>query len=321
MAREQVQQFIEQATQSIQSGQFDGALQLIDQALALSPNEADAYILRGICLSQTGQPAAATEAFGKAIELDPNSAKARYNLAVHLYALGQKTEALKAAREAANLDPAHSGARQLITNLESELAGPSARATMNHNDPLAAPPTQAPTAVPPAASSPAPQSNPYGPPTQSTEVPRSEPAMPSPPPVGQMSSPVSNPYMKSQYDGPAHSLPFVENMGKAWVTLGWVLSGLSLFGFIMAIVAAIGAFSLLDNNDTAAFERAFSNSPAVLVSRITGLISLVGILIWSIMDLIDRRGNFIWLIPNIICSCCGFGWLTLPIYILAGRNN
>src|SRR5688572_29672313 len=127
MAREQVQQFIEQATQSIQSGQFDGALQLIDQALALSPNEADAYILRGICLSQTGQPAAATEAFGKAIELDPNSAKARYNLAVHLYALGQKQEALKAARDASGLDPAHSGARQLITTLETELAGPSPR--------------------------------------------------------------------------------------------------------------------------------------------------------------------------------------------------
>jgi hypothetical protein len=64
-----------------------------------------------------------------------------------------------------------------------------------------------------------------------------------------------------------------------------------------------------------------SQSGMMLVSRIAGFASLIGILIWSIMDILDRRGNFVWLIPNIICSCCGFGWITLPIYILAGRNN
>ena len=73
MSQDQVKQFIDQASQSIQSGQFEGALQLIDQALALSPNDADAHILRGICLSQTGQPIAATDAFNRAITLDPAS--------------------------------------------------------------------------------------------------------------------------------------------------------------------------------------------------------------------------------------------------------
>lgn len=322
MAQEQIRQFIDQATQSIQSGQFEGGLQLLDQALALAPDDADAHLLRGICLSQTGQPVAATEAFNRAISLDPNSAKARYNLSVHQYALGQKLDALKSAREAIDLDPAHAGARQLIGNLETELSGPSPQSAPNHNDPLAVPPV---TQVPPTISqtAQAPQPNPYA----SSERP-SEPSMPiAPPPTLPIVPPQGtgapqNPYAKAAYEGPEHTIPLVENMGKAWVGIGWFMALFSLVatvGFILIIMAMVGTGNF---NDPTGLEAAMQKETGLmLLVNVSYYGSLLGTLIWSIMDIIDRRGNFVWLIPNIICSCCGFGWITLPIYILAGRNK
>lgn len=325
MAQEQIRQFIEQATQSIQSGQFEGGLQLLDQAIALAPDDPDAHLLRGICLSQTGQPVAATEAFNRAISLDPNSAKARYNLAVHQYALGQKTDALRSAREAIGLDPAHAGARQLIGNLEAELSGPSPQTGANHNDPLATP------AAPPAPQSPPPinqatppgQPNPYA----SSEQP-SQPSMPMAPPPSvsnvppQVPGATQNPYARSEYVGPEHTIPFVENLGKAWVGIGWLCAFGSLVAMVSYVIIVVSMVQTGNFNDPTALEAAMKNqSGLMLLTQVSYYGSLLGILVWSIMDIIDRRGNFIWLIPNIICSCCAFGWLTLPIYILAGRNK
>lgn len=322
MAQEQIRQFIDQATQSIQSGQFEGGLQLLDQALALAPDDADAHLLRGICLSQTGQPVAATDAFNRAISLDPNSAKARYNLSVHQYALGQKLDALKTAREAIDLDPAHAGARQLISSLETELSGPSPQSAPNHNDPLAVPPvTQAPPTIPQAPQTA--QPNPYA----SSERP-SEPSMPLAPPPTLPNVPpqgpgaTQNPYARSAYEGPEHTIPFVENLGKTWVAVGWILALLSLVGAIGGIAIFIGAMNAGMTGSAEATTEWINNQTGMLwLTRIAGLGSLFGILVWSIMDIIDRRGNFVWLIPNILCSCCGFGWITMPIYILAGRNK
>lgn len=120
MAEDQARQFIEQATQSLQGGQFNQALDLAEQAVAQSPDNPEAHLLRAIALSQSNQPQAATEAFGKAISLAPSSSKAYFNFAVHLYGLGQKAEALNAAQKASELDPAHAGARDLVGRIESE---------------------------------------------------------------------------------------------------------------------------------------------------------------------------------------------------------
>src|ERR1019366_2120293 len=65
MANEQAKAFVDQATQSLQNSQFQQALELVDQAIAIEPGASDSHVLRGICLSQLGQPDAATEAFGR----------------------------------------------------------------------------------------------------------------------------------------------------------------------------------------------------------------------------------------------------------------
>jgi len=307
MSLDQTQQFIDQATQSIQSGQFDNALPLLEQALALSPTNTDALILKGICLSQTGKPTEAADSFNKAIILEPNNAKAHFNLAVHQYAQGQKRDALEHAKAAATLDASHTGARQMISNLEKELGVGEAPVMPNPNDPLSQ--VQAPPSVTGMST------NPYDSPRQVGQ--------PAGPHVGgEIPRPVQNPYMKDSYSAPTHSIPFVENLGGAWVAIGWILAGISLLGFVSGVVGMFSALGGVNFNDPDAINRAMeSQSGMMLVSRIAGFASLIGILIWSIMDILDRRGNFVWLIPNIICSCCGFGWITLPIYILAGRNN
>ena len=318
MAQEQIRQFIDQATQSIQGGQFEGALRLIDQALEIEPKDADALILRGICLSQTGQPVAATEAFQQAITSDPTSAKARYNLAVHQYAQGQKREALQSAREAADRDATHAAARQLISTIEAELnlnpmSGP------NPNDPLSMPPV-----APPIENSPA---NPYTtasvPPVETP----SQPTMPGPPttvgPAPGAPSPAQNPYYKFPGAEPAHSLPFIETMGGVWTGIGWflVIFDLAMFAAALAIFFPIMSEAMAGSGNPAQLQARIEAMPAATVLQIGGWASKLLIIGYSILDIIDRRGNFIWLIPNVICTCCSFGWLTMPIYMLAGRNK
>src|ERR1019366_2201872 len=129
MANEQAKAFVDQATQSLQNSQFQQALELVDQAIAIEPGASDSHVLRGICLSQLGQPDAATEAFRKAIMLSPYNAKAYYNLAVHQNALGNKKEACELAREAVGVDPRHAAAKQFLTQLETELMRPPPGAT------------------------------------------------------------------------------------------------------------------------------------------------------------------------------------------------
>ncbi|MEQ1932494.1 MAG: tetratricopeptide repeat protein [Fimbriimonadaceae bacterium] len=125
MSNEQAQEFLNQATQSVQSGQFDQALTLVDQCLALDPSNGDAYLLRGIALSQTKQPDLAQAAFRAAADLMPGSPKPLFNLAVHLYGTGYKREAYDAANEALQLDPSHAQARDLASRLQQELGIPA----------------------------------------------------------------------------------------------------------------------------------------------------------------------------------------------------
>lgn len=140
---EQANQFLQQATQALNDGQYMQALELADQAIAASPTFADAHVLKGIALAQTGQPDAATASFRQAISLDPANAKAYYNLATHQYQMGQKQEALAMAREALRIDQSHVAARDLVARIEQETAAPAWAPA-----PPSAPPTGAPGPAP-----------------------------------------------------------------------------------------------------------------------------------------------------------------------------
>ncbi|MFZ4507996.1 MAG: tetratricopeptide repeat protein [Fimbriimonas sp.] len=296
MSEEQSKSFVDQATQSIQAGQFAQALEFLEQAVALTPNDSEAYVLQGICLSQLGRADDATSAFRKAITVSPYNAKAYFNLAVHQYQIGDKVEALAMAEEAAKIDVKHANARALIEKIRSDSEPKPAQAASAYNpaDPLSAPQGS----IPPR-----------------TERPAPGPSAPSAP--GQPYTP------RGGYEAaPAGGITFIQNMGPSWVLIGWVLALMSLVALGLSLSQMAPLISAAASGNSAQIEtlsKQMQQNSNPLV-QVLSYGSLFGILLWTIMDLIDRKGNFVWLIPQVLCSCCGFGWLILPIYILAGRK-
>jgi tetratricopeptide (TPR) repeat protein len=284
---EQAQEFIQQATQAIQNGQYAQALELVEQALAIDPTRGDAHILKGIALANSQQPAAATAAFRQAIVLNPSNPKAYYNLATHLYQIDQKAESLAMAEEAIRLDPSHAQAKDLVTLIrqESEAAA--------------------------AASSPGPSGEPghrpYGSPYGSE----------------QPYAPPQSPYYRPGYEQPAHSLAFVENLGAKWPAIAWVIVAVSLGTLIAGIIFALPLFEHLGSPEElqAAAIRLQEAAGALvtLFNVLTYGVMAVG-LTWIIMDLVDRRGNFLWLVPVVLCCCCGMMFIPLTLYLLFGRS-
>lgn len=340
MANEQAKAFVDQATQSLQNSQFQQALDLIDQAIAIDPGISDAHVLRGICLSQLGQPDAATEAFRKAIMISPYNSKAYYNLAVHYNGLGNKKEACELAREAVGVDPRNGSAKQLLLQLEAELSGPARAPTgvrddaVNPYDPI---PTQAsgaaPTSPPPiddqrpesglkASETPAPphvsaapgQARPTAP-----GAPTAPTGSPYAPPSGSQFSPTG--YTRPGYDQSAHSLPWIENMGGGWTALGW---GLSAVSFLILVVVVLVNLSTFQGAFAAgASSHATSSYNTVLFSPVGIIDFLVRLLcmFWIVFDVIDRRAGWGWVVALVLfgCCCC-IPWIIIPIYMVGGRK-
>jgi len=345
LSAEQAKQFLDQATQSLQGGQFEQALELAEQAIGLAPENSEAFVLKGIALSQLSRPDESTESFRHAIMLAPYNVKAYFNLAVHYYALGQKVPAEEMAREAVRIEPKHAGARDLLGRLELEklaatqeqnqrpvsphdpLAGPGAQPPFGHTPretpgappPQAQPPAQPPVVSQPSEAGPGPQPpDPIPPPSQApAPPPEARPAAPAPsaPPPG---------YYRPGYQQPAtHSLTFVENLGKAWDSAGW---GLAVFSTIVGIVSLV-RFSVLMaqyNWDIFALNKAQQNvlgmSGGDILLNLIFMFLLLMSFVWLMMELTDRRGNWLWLLPFIICCCCyGYGPVMM-IYLWKGRE-
>jgi Tfp pilus assembly protein PilF len=87
-----------------QAGDYPGAAALLEKAVALDPQYADAHGNLGAQYLHMRQPERAAEEFRKAIALDPSSATQQSNLALALASLGQIAAAAEAARRALQLD-------------------------------------------------------------------------------------------------------------------------------------------------------------------------------------------------------------------------
>ena len=286
MSEEQAKGFLDQATQSIQGGMFNQAIDLIDQAIAIDPNNAEAYLLKGVAMANTNQPDGATEAFQKAIMIQPTNPKAFFNLAVHQSRMGNKTQALDAAQEAMKLDPAHAGARELVGQLEQELGMARTVDPMLKED------------VPPVQAGP---QNPYA--SQNPYV----------------QQPGAAPYYREGYAPSAHSVAFVEKMGQTWTTIGWVLVGIWVLIFLISMITSgpqmIEAFQEAMRNPNGPRPMQQGGS---MIMQILSWINTLAALIWMIVDIADRRGNWLWLVLFICCCCCA---PVQSIYMAAGRKK
>jgi tetratricopeptide (TPR) repeat protein len=116
MSNERSRLLIAEANKAIQEGNYSNALNMLDEAGELDPNDPEIYELRGIAHAQLGLAEAAVESLRKATMLAP-TAKNFYNLAVHLYDIGDKADAHDAVREALRLDPKHLSAKKLLRKI------------------------------------------------------------------------------------------------------------------------------------------------------------------------------------------------------------
>lgn len=142
MSAEQVRELLTQASESLQNGLYDQALDQTSQAMALDPANGEAKLIRAIALSRTGQTEQAMANFRSAIAAMPQSPEPHAQLAVHLHSNGQPREALEEARAALALDPSHMQARSLAARIEQELGGSTTEAPPAGNyqaSPYAAP--------------------------------------------------------------------------------------------------------------------------------------------------------------------------------------
>lgn len=97
--------FKQRAVAYMHLGRHQLALEDVEQAVKLTPGDADVYYLRGFAYRALGQYQRAVEESNRAIGLEPNFAAAIANRAFAYQALGNVGQAKADARKARELDP------------------------------------------------------------------------------------------------------------------------------------------------------------------------------------------------------------------------
>jgi len=87
-----------------QTGKFDAACDLLNQAILVNPNAADYHLNLGVVFTSQGRLPDAVAAFRKAISLRPQPA-GYFNLGIALSQMGQSEAAITAYRQSLALDP------------------------------------------------------------------------------------------------------------------------------------------------------------------------------------------------------------------------
>ena len=89
----------------IQSGDFDAAIESLEQALKLKPDYAEAHFNLGNALNEKGDQGAAIESYKRALQLKPDYTDAYYNIGVALQAQGELDAAIDSYKQALKLNP------------------------------------------------------------------------------------------------------------------------------------------------------------------------------------------------------------------------
>jgi hypothetical protein len=116
-------------------GDLPAALQALERAREMYPNDYDTYLYLGAAYGQSSRNDEAVAALTQAVQLQPSNPQARFNLGVALERAGWRGQALTALQQALTLQPNYPAAQQALQRLQAPVM-PAAAA------PYAAPPVQ-----------------------------------------------------------------------------------------------------------------------------------------------------------------------------------
>jgi tetratricopeptide (TPR) repeat protein len=121
------------------------AIRLMDEALRLKPDFADALCMGGYMLSESGKPEAAMRFYRRALELDASLVVAHVNCGKLLFGAGRFADALNSFTEATTLAPydpdawcSRAGALRELGRLEESVAAAQRALELSHEFPEAA---------------------------------------------------------------------------------------------------------------------------------------------------------------------------------------
>jgi tetratricopeptide (TPR) repeat protein len=97
--------FLIQGGDNYQKGDYQGAIQALNQALQINPNYAEAYFSRGNARNELGDKQGAIADFDQALRINPNLAEAYYNRGLARYGLEDKKGAIADFDQALRINP------------------------------------------------------------------------------------------------------------------------------------------------------------------------------------------------------------------------
>lgn len=123
--------------------------------------------------------------------------------------------------------------------------------------------------------------------------------------------------LTSDYDpGLTHSIQWIEQAGKRWTVIGWVIVGSATAALASNLIWK--PFTVSAGTPPVP-HLATGTLPMILV--FLTIVAQLSVFAWMVSDLLDRRGRVIWLIPLMVFSIFGgLGALPMALYLLIGRK-
>jgi Flp pilus assembly protein TadD len=114
-------QWVEEASNAIDMGDYDRATSLLERAISVEPNNGRAFYYYGLAMGERGRPGAALSLLQKAEILSQGNARALgeiyAQMGTNLERLGRRSEALHRYEQALTQDPSNTVARRRLEAL------------------------------------------------------------------------------------------------------------------------------------------------------------------------------------------------------------
>ena len=115
--KETVRTHLDHGRACLDKGKYDDAIADYTEAIALDPNVATAYTIRGDAYAEKGEFDRAIADFTKAIGLDPNDAITYYNRGYTYAKKGDEDQAIADFRKVLEIDPSDQDAKEGLKRL------------------------------------------------------------------------------------------------------------------------------------------------------------------------------------------------------------